>query len=72
MNLRLHIHLPLIVLKDIKPDVFSNKPQTKCGIRVGNQIRSWEEGKALVLDDSYKHEVWNKKKEMRVILLVDI
>jgi hypothetical protein len=72
MNLRLRIHLPLIVPKDIKPDAFSNKPQTKCGIRVGNQIRSWEEGKALVLDDSYEHEVWNETKEMRVILLVDI
>ena len=52
MNLRLRIHLPLIVPSDTKPDAFSSKPQTKCGIRVGNQIRSWEEGKAVVLDDS--------------------
>ena len=72
MNLRLRIHLPLIVPSDVKPDAFSAKPQTKCGIRVGNQIRSWEEGKAIVLDDSYEHEVWNETKEMRVILLLDV
>ena len=72
MNLRLRIHLPLIVPSDVKPDAFSSKPQTKCGIRVGDQIRSWEEGKAIVLDDSYEHEVWNETKEVRVILLVDV
>lgn len=72
MNLRLRIHLPLIVPSDTNPDAFSTKPQTKCGIRVGNQIRSWEEGKAIVLDDSYEHEVWNETKEVRVILLLDV
>lgn len=72
MNLRLRIHLPLIVPSDTKPDAFSSKPQTKCGIRVGNQIRSWEEGKAVVLDDSYEHEVWNETEEVRVILLLDV
>ena len=72
MNLRLRIHLPLIVPNDTKPDAFSNKPQTKCGIRVGDQIRSWKEGKAVVLDDSYEHEVWNETNETRVLLLVDV
>lgn len=72
MNLRLRIHLPLIVPSDTKPDAFSSKPQTKCGIRVGDQIRSWEEGKAIVLDDSYEHEVWNETKEVRVVLLLDV
>lgn len=72
MNLRLRVHLPLIVPSETKPDAFSSKPQTKCGIRVGNQIRSWEEGKAVVLDDSYEHEVWNETNEVRVIFLLDI
>lgn len=72
MNLRLRIHLPLIVPSNTKPDAFSSKPQTKCGIRVGNQIRSWKEGKAVVLDDSYEHEVWNETNEHRVLLLLDI
>lgn len=72
MNLRLRIHLPLIVPKNTEPDAFSSKPQTKCGIRVGNQIRSWKEGKAVVLDDSYEHEVWNETDDFRVILLIDV
>jgi aspartate beta-hydroxylase len=72
MNLRLRIHLPLIVPSETKPDAYSVKPKTKCGIRVGDQIREWKEGKAVVLDDSYEHEVWNETEEMRVILLVDI
>ena len=72
MNLRLRIHLPLIVPKDTKPDAYSTKPSTKCGLRVGDQIREWREGKAVVLDDSYEHEVWNETKDLRVLLLVDV
>lgn len=49
MNLRLRIHLPLI----------TPTGNGKCGIRVGSQKRSWINGKAIVLDDSYEHEVWN-------------
>lgn len=72
MNLRLRIHLPLIVPKDVKPDAYSVKPVTKCGLRVGDQIRSWEEGRVIVLDDSYEHEVWNETEDVRVLLLVDV
>ena len=36
-----------------------------------NQIREWKEGKCLVFDDAYEHEVWNKTGEERVLLLVD-
>jgi len=72
MNLRLRLHLPLIVPSDTKPDAFSNHPRTKCGIRVGDQIRSWEEGKVVVLDDSYEHEVWNETGDVRVQLLIDV
>jgi len=72
MNLRLRLHLPLIVPSNTKPDAYSTKPQTKCGIRVGDQIRSWEEGKVVVLDDSYEHEVWNETGDVRVLLLIDV
>jgi Aspartyl/Asparaginyl beta-hydroxylase len=61
INFRLRIHLPLIV--PAAGDV---------GIRVGPATQRWTEGKAMVLDDSYEHEVWNKTKEARVLLLVDV
>ena len=40
--------------------------------QVASQKRKWEEGKCIVLDDSYQHEVWNETDEARVVLLVDI
>ncbi|EWM28450.1 aspartyl asparaginyl beta-hydroxylase [Nannochloropsis gaditana] len=42
-----------------------------CGIRIGDQVREWVEGKCLVFDDAYEHEVWNLTEEERVLLLVD-
>jgi hypothetical protein len=62
MNMRLRIHFPLIVPKD----------SDKCTINVGGVERMWEEGKAMVLDDSYVHSVKNESDEVRVLLLVDI
>jgi aspartyl/asparaginyl beta-hydroxylase (cupin superfamily) len=59
INTRLIGHLPLIV-----PD--------KCGLRVGNETRSWERGKALVFDDTIEHEAWNDSDEDRVVLIFDI
>lgn len=73
MNMRLRIHLPLVVPKnssDTTPT--SEKHPTSCGIRVGPIVRPWVENKALVLDDSYDHEVWNHTEEKRVLLLVDM
>lgn len=73
MNLRLRIHFPLIVPQNRTPLASSPKHrQSTCGIRVGDQIRSWEEGKVLILDDSYEHEVWNDSEDVRVLLLVDL
>jgi aspartate beta-hydroxylase len=101
MNLRLRIHLSLIVptittksdddttttgtttsssgttttttpppLGDTTTD--STFP-TPLGIRVGIHEREWVPSKALVLDDSYQHSVWNHHpSESRVVLLVDI
>ena len=58
-NFRLICHLPLLV-----PD--------QCGLRVGNEVRQWQEGKLLVFDDSIEHEAWNRSGEIRVVLLFDI
>lgn len=58
-NARLICHLPLLV------------PE-KCGIRVGNEVRTWEAGKLLIFDDSIQHEAWNDSNEDRVILIFDI
>ncbi len=59
LNTRLICHIPLIV------------PQG-CALRVGNETRSWREGEALIFDDSFEHEAWNKSDATRVILLFEI
>jgi len=48
------------------------EPAGKCGIRVGAHTRIWEEGKALVFDDTVRHEVWNHTDGARVMLYVDV
>jgi len=40
-------------------------------IRVGDQWRSWQAGKCLVIDDSYDHEVVHEGDRRRVVMLVD-
>ncbi|XP_037080372.1 aspartyl/asparaginyl beta-hydroxylase-like isoform X7 [Pollicipes pollicipes] len=42
------------------------------GITVAGQNRTWEEGKVLIIDDSFEHEVWNDGERTRYILIVDI
>jgi beta-hydroxylase len=58
----LRYHLGLIVPQDAEA----------CRIRVGDDIRHWEEGKSLVFDDTFNHEVWNDTDETRVVLFVDV
>jgi aspartate beta-hydroxylase len=41
-------------------------------MRVGAVRVVWQEGKCLVFDDSFEHEVWNNGNEVRVILLMDV
>jgi ornithine lipid ester-linked acyl 2-hydroxylase len=48
------------------------EPKEKVRIRVGNDIRHWEEGKFLVFDDTYNHEVWNDTDGVRVVLFMDV
>jgi aspartyl/asparaginyl beta-hydroxylase (cupin superfamily) len=40
-------------------------------IRVGSEVRHWQEGRSLVFDDSHLHEVWNVSDSTRVVLFVD-
>ncbi len=46
-------------------------PEGSCRIRVGNNLRSWKEGKSIIFDDSNEHEVWNDTDSYRVVLFVD-
>ncbi|XP_050076125.1 claspin-like [Anopheles maculipalpis] len=40
-------------------------------IRVAEETRSWEDGKWLIFDDSFEHEVWHNGTETRLVLIVD-
>ena len=58
----LRYHLGLIVPRDAEA----------CRIRVGEDFRHWEEGKSMIFDDTFNHEVWNDTEETRVVLFVDV
>jgi beta-hydroxylase len=57
----LRYHLGLIV----------PEPKNEIKIRVGNDYSHWDEGKSLIFDDTYEHEVWNNADNYRVVLFVD-
>jgi beta-hydroxylase len=42
-----------------------------CTLRVGDETRTWIEGKCLVFDDTTEHEVWHRGSATRVVLLLD-
>ena len=48
------------------------KLREKCTMRVSDKTLHWEEGKCVVLDDTFEHEVWNNTDEERVVLFLDI
>ena len=58
----LRYHLGLIV----------PEPKEQCRIRVGQDIRHWEEGKSMIFDDTFEHEVWNDTDGVRVVLFMDV
>ncbi|HZP20004.1 MAG TPA: aspartyl/asparaginyl beta-hydroxylase domain-containing protein [Bauldia sp.] len=58
----LRLHLGLLI----------PEPADKCGIRVGREIRHWQEGKIMIFDDCFEHEAWNDTDKHRVVLFVDI
>lgn len=43
-----------------------------CQLRVGDETRTWQEGKMLVFDDSFDHEAWNNSDYDRFVLMLDI
>lgn len=43
-----------------------------CGIWVAGEERKWQQGKVLVVDDSFEHYVWNNDSQPRAILIVDV
>ena len=49
------------------------EPREKVRIRVHRQMISatWTEGKSLIFDDTFNHEVWNDTEGYRVVLFVD-
>ncbi|SCK13792.1 aspartyl/asparaginyl beta-hydroxylase domain-containing protein [Streptomyces sp. WMMB 322] len=57
-NAHLRCHLSLITTEGSR-------------IRVADEERVWQEGKAFVFDDSFEHEVWNEGSERRTVLLFD-
>ena len=44
----------------------------QCFMRVHDQFCHWEEGRCLVFDDTFDHEVWNQTNQERIVLLVDV
>lgn len=57
----LRLHLGLIV----------PEPRDQLGIRVEKEIYRWREGEAVIFDDAYEHEAWNRTDKTRVVLFVD-
>jgi beta-hydroxylase len=43
-----------------------------CRIRVGDEFRHWEEGRSIIFDDTFEHEVFNETDELRAVLFVDV
>jgi ornithine lipid ester-linked acyl 2-hydroxylase len=43
----------------------------RCGLRVGQEIRRWENGRCMVFDDTSEHEAWNLDERYRTVLLLD-
>jgi aspartyl/asparaginyl beta-hydroxylase (cupin superfamily) len=58
-NCKITLHLGLKVPRD-------------CEMRVGSQSRTWTEGRCLLFDDSFEHEVWNRSNATRFVLLLDV
>ena len=57
-NTRVVTHLPLVVPPD-------------CAIKVGGEVRAWEEGRCITFDDTFQHEAWNRSDQTRTVLILD-
>jgi beta-hydroxylase len=45
--------------------------RARCRMQVGDDWVVWENGKCVVFDDFFEHEVWNDTDEERVVLIFD-
>lgn len=43
-----------------------------CRMQVDGSTVHWQDGRCLLFDDTYPHEVWNDTNEMRVVLLIQL
>jgi aspartyl/asparaginyl beta-hydroxylase (cupin superfamily) len=59
-NLRLRLHLGIEI------------PEGDCAMRVDSEVRGWSNGKCMVIDDFYEHEVWNNTDKDRLVLVADL
>ena len=59
-NARLRLHLGITI------------PDGDCKMRVHDTVIGWNEGRCLVFDDYFEHEVWNLTSEDRLVLVVDL
>jgi aspartate beta-hydroxylase len=58
-NVRLVIHLPLVV-------------PTDCALNLVDRGKHhWREGQLVMFDDTYLHEAWNRSEKARIVLLMD-
>ncbi|MGH8197967.1 MAG: aspartyl/asparaginyl beta-hydroxylase domain-containing protein [Steroidobacteraceae bacterium] len=58
-NTRIVCHLPLVIPDD-------------CALVVGGEMHRWREGRAVVFDDTFEHEAWNRGTQTRVVLIIDV
>jgi aspartate beta-hydroxylase len=58
-NVRLTVHMGIVI-----PD--------NCAIRVANEIRTWQEGRIMLFDDSFEHEAWNRSERDRSVLIFEV
>ena len=57
----LRLHLGLIV----------PEPREAVAIRIDGAVHHWEEGRALIFDDTFEHEARNESGHTRVVLFID-
>jgi len=61
-NAIIRVHLPLKAPVSLP----------KCGFKVNDEERSWEEGKLLFFNDAARHTAWNYSEKRRYVLIFDI
>jgi aspartyl/asparaginyl beta-hydroxylase (cupin superfamily) len=57
----LRYHLPLRVSTDNPPS-----------LRVGTEYHTWSEGRPILIDDTFDHQVYNESTGTRIMLIIDV